>query len=412
MPAFRSPSFLNNDFGSVDLDLLRDFLLPFSDYFAARKFTISADISFDEDQFKKLARLLRTPTRSAPSELIEAQFHIDEVANDRGMESLILAYSKAGIPLPTDDELTPADLAMRTWMSHPELLRRSNYQRIATSQRSFRHYMNRHEKPMPFQLPTTVVINAMEKRLSTFNRDRHRGGGTALWMHDVGDVLAFVVRRGENLKRGEFIEGEKSRYQVQRPAGYDTILVQKQLGELHVHASLISEHREYCRLIGEYLFGDEDFFPTSELFDLSPIHELGEDIESPAFIDGIESVQLDEVTEMFMGSQNLTKTFRGRRIFVQLREHQQQLTLGTRITKAKFRFTLRDYPEVTATIHSGNIISYSRQVGVELIEAWMTHHGIKTTGVPRDPATPTTLANALSDPKPASTTASVAGRAG
>ncbi|TWT50957.1 hypothetical protein Pla22_37000 [Rubripirellula amarantea] len=116
---------------------------------------------------------------------------------------------------------------------------------------------------MPFQLPTTVVINAMEKRLSTFNRDRHRGGGTALWMHDVGDVLAFVVRRGENLKRGEYIEGEKSRYQVQRPAGYDTILVQKQLGELHVHASLISEHREYCRLIGEYLFGDEDFFPTS-----------------------------------------------------------------------------------------------------------------------------------------------------
>lgn len=412
MPAFRSPSFLNNDFGSVDLDLLRDFLLPFSNYFAARNFTISADTCFDEDRFKKLARLLRTPTRSAPSELIEAQFHIDEVANDRGMESLILAYSKAGIPLPTNDELTPADLAMRTWMIHPELLRRSNYERIATSQRSFRHYMNRHEKPMPFQLPTTVVINAMEKRLSTFNRDRHRGGGTALWMHDVGDVLAFVVRRGENLKRGEYIEGEKSRYQVQRPAGYDTILVQKQLGELHVHASLISEHREYCRLIGEYVFGDEDFFPTSELFDLSPIHELGEDIESPAFIDGIESVQLDEVTEMFMGSQNLTKTFRGRRIFVQLREHQQQLTLGTRITKAKFRFTLRDYPEVTATIHSGNIISYSRQVGVELIEAWMTHHGIKTTGLPRDPATPTTLANALSDPKPASTTASVAGRAG
>ena len=412
MPAFRPPSFLNHALGSVDLDLLRDFLLPFADYFAMRKFPISADTKIDEEQFKTLSRLLRTPTQSAPSELIEAQFHIDEVANDRGMESLILAYSKAGIPLPTDDELTPADLAMRTWMQHPEILRRSNYERIATSQRSFRHYLNRHEKPMPFQFPTSEVIRLMTKRLSAFNRDRHRGGGTALWMHDVGDVLAIVVRRGENLKRGEYIEGERSRFQVQRPAGYDTILVQKLLGELHVHASLMSEHREYCRLIGQHLFGDEDFFPTSELFDLGVIHEIGEEIESPAFIDGIEAVQLDEVTEMFIGSQSLIKTFRGRRIFVQLQEHQQQLTQGTRITKAKFRFTFRDHPEVTVTIHAGNIISYSRQVGVELIEAWMIYHGIKTTGMSLDPETPSSLANALSNPKSTSTTPGVAGRAG
>ena len=286
MPAYRPPSFLNHALGSVDLTLLRDFLLPFSDYFAARKFSITSETELDEEQFKKLARLLRTPTRAAPSELIEAQFHIDEVANDQGMEALILAYSKAGIPLPDDEQLTPVDLAMRTWIAYPDLLRRSNYERITTSQRSFRHYLNRHQKPMPFQLPTNEVVDAMTKRLATFNRDRHRGGGTALWMHDAGDVTAFVVRRGENLKRGEYIEVESSRFQVARPAGYDTILIQKSLGELHVHASLISEHREYCRVFGEHLFGDEDFFPASELFDLGPIHDLGEDIESPAFIDG------------------------------------------------------------------------------------------------------------------------------
>ena len=43
MPAYRPPSFLNHALGSVDLTLLRDFLLPFSDYFAARKFSITSE---------------------------------------------------------------------------------------------------------------------------------------------------------------------------------------------------------------------------------------------------------------------------------------------------------------------------------------------------------------------------------
>ncbi len=219
MPAYKPPSFLNHALGSVDLSLLRDFLLPFAEYFAKRKFPISAATELDEEQFKKLDRLLRTPTQSAPSELIEALFHIDEVSNDQGMESLILVSSREGIAIPSDVELTPDDLALRLWMSHPDLLRRCNYERIATSQRSFRHYLNRHRKPMPFQLPTTETIDAITNHLSTFNRDRHRGGGTALWMHDLGDVTAFVVRRGETLKRREYIEGETSRYKVDRPAG-------------------------------------------------------------------------------------------------------------------------------------------------------------------------------------------------
>lgn len=414
MPAFKPPSFINHAFlGIANLNLLRDFLLPFQDYLSQREFSISAETVLDENQYKKLQWILKTPTRTAPSELIEAQFHIDEMATDQGMEALLLASSKAGVSIPDDEQLTPADLALRLWMSQPELLRRANYERIATSQRSFRHYLNRHQRPTSLLLPTNDVIAAMQERLAIFNRDRHRGGGTALWMHDAGDVIAFVVRRGETLKRGEYIDGESSRYEVHRPAGYDTILFQKSLGELHVHAALITEHREYCRLFGEHLFGDEDFFPSSELFNLSPIHDLGEDIESPAFIDGIDAVQLDEVTELFMGSQSLTKIFRGKRIFSQLREHQQHLTHGTRITKAKFRFTFRDYPEVRATIYSGNIITYSRQVGLDLIEAWMTHHGIKTNGLnarESSPASP--LANALSNPRPASTSTRLAGRAG
>lgn len=413
MPAYKPPSFLNHALGSVDLSLLRDFLLPFADYFASRKFPISATTELDEEQFKKLDRLLRTPTQSAPSELIEAIFHIDEVSNDKGMESLILVSSREGIPIPSDVELTPTDLALRLWMSHPDLLRRCNYERIATSQRSFRHYLNRHQEPLNFKLPTTETINAITSHLSAFNRNRHRGGGTAIWTHDLDEVFAIVVRRGENLKRRECIEGETSRFKVDRPAGYDTLLIHKTLGEMHVHASLLTEHREYCRVIGKYVFGDEDLFPTSNLFDLTPIHELGEEIESPAFIEGIEAVELVEVTEMFMGSNSLTKIFRGKQVFTQLREFEQQLTSGTRITKVKFRFSFSDFPDVTVTIHTGNIITYSRQVGLDLIEAWMTYHGIKATGLPaRDPAPTTTLASTLSDPKSASTAPRVAGRAG
>ncbi len=54
--------------------------------------------------------------------MIEALFHVSEVANDQGMEALLLVASKTGIELP-DGDLSPADLAMHIWLYDPDLLR-------------------------------------------------------------------------------------------------------------------------------------------------------------------------------------------------------------------------------------------------------------------------------------------------
>ncbi len=43
--------------------------------------------------------------------MIEALFHLSELANNQGMDALLLVASKNGIELPEGD-LTPADIAL------------------------------------------------------------------------------------------------------------------------------------------------------------------------------------------------------------------------------------------------------------------------------------------------------------
>jgi len=74
--------------------------------------------------------------------MIEALFHISELADDSGMEALLVLASKRCIELP-EGELSPADLALAIWLQDPDLLRRANCQRVVLRFQSFYCYMNR-----------------------------------------------------------------------------------------------------------------------------------------------------------------------------------------------------------------------------------------------------------------------------
>ncbi|WP_442510576.1 hypothetical protein SH528x_002211 [Novipirellula sp. SH528] len=157
MPVYKLSKFTDRGtLGAINPIRLREFLLRFSEYFAARKFVVTPNAELKDSDFTKLTRILNSPTLAMPSELVEALFHIEEMSNDQGMEALMLASMKAGVTIPEDEELTPADLALHFWMTKPELLRRANYERIATSQKSFRHYLNRHRTKPRFTLPTST----------------------------------------------------------------------------------------------------------------------------------------------------------------------------------------------------------------------------------------------------------------
>lgn len=400
---FTDPAFLL----SIAPPRLRMFLQQFEKYLALRDFAIPADAKFTPSHVNQLIDIFNTPTSRTPAEMVEALFHIDEMANEHGMEALLLAASKVGLELP-EGQLSEADLAMHMWLYHPDLLRRANCERIVLRVQTFRYFSNKTFGVPKFVPPKDDVLNLICEQLNRFNRNRLRGGGCAVWMYEFGDDIAFLMRLAIPLKRDEVMDGEVCRHDVRRPVQYDLVVYNVKTGELRVRANLVSERREYCRIFGEHLFGDPEFFPSGELFDLSAIHELGEDIQSAAHVEGIREVKLVELQEVLLGQQTLKLTFRSEQVFDAIKEHNKRLTPHGRLSQAKFKFWFIGGGDVTVTIYAGNQIRFSRQNGIDAIEQWMIHHGIKINrhATYRMP-TASPLADALSNPQPPRTSAAV-----
>ena len=403
---FTDPAFLL----SIDPPRLRMFLKQFEKYLTLRDFVIPSDAKFTPSHVNELIGIFNTPTSRTPAEMVEALFHIDEMANEDGMEALLLVASKEGLELP-EGQLSEADVAMHMWLYHPDLLRRANCERIVLRVQTFRYFFNKTFEVPKFVTPTDDVLNLICDQLNRFNRDRLRGGGCAVWMYEFGDDIAFLMRLPIPMKRDEVMDGEICRHDVRRPVQYDLAVYNVKTGELRVRANLVSERREYCRIFGEQLFGDPEFFPPSELFDLGAIHERGEDIQSPAHVEGIRQVRLVELQEVLLGQQTLKLTFKSEQVFDAIKEHNKRLTPTGRLSQAKFKFWFIAGGDVTVTIYAGNQVRFSRQDGIDAIEQWMIHHGIKinrhaTLRIP----TAAPLADALSNPESSRTSPAVATR--
>ena len=130
MPSFHLPHF--NDIAilrSIEPSRFRIFLMRFDTYLRNQGFTIPESAVFTDADLQCLIGIFNAHDGSTPADMIEALFHVSEVANDQGMEALLLVVSKSGIELPEGD-LTPADLALLIWLNDPDLLRRANCERI------------------------------------------------------------------------------------------------------------------------------------------------------------------------------------------------------------------------------------------------------------------------------------------
>ncbi len=413
MPSFHLPHF--NDIAilrSIEPNRFRTFLLRFDNYLRSQGFSIPETAEFTDAHLQRLIGIFNAHDGSTPADMIEALFHISEVANDQGMEALLLVASKSGFELPEGD-LTPADLALLIWLNDPDQLRRANCERIVLRFQSFYCFMNRTLEAPLFEMPADGVLKRIEERTNQFNRNRQRCGGAAVWMYEFGNEVAFLIRFGGSLKRDEVMDNDQCRPDIRRPVGYDLVVYNIETGELRIRADLVSERRFYCRLFSEQLFDDPEFFEHGETFNLDVIYRLGEDVQSPGLVFGIKRVTLVEIQEVLLGEKTLHVTFKSEAIFDAIREHNKRLTPTGRLLSAKFRIVLEDAGEVTVTVCSGNKIRLSRQVGTAAIDRWMIHIGIR---VPqhetlRMQAT-SPLASHLANPKSSGPDVSVASRTG
>jgi len=363
---------------SIDVSLLRRFLTPHRAFFDARGLDVTElATGFDYDG---LARLLMTPDVDAPEQLLDALFFVDELAHDGLFDALYDRAVQSGVPVGRDSEISPADLAVLVWLEMPEVLERFHAEQFLTRPKRFESFVSPLTAPVDLPGVSEDICRCMEADLNAFFETHRKGRGTRVFPFVREDGIWFLVRHGQPIRREGTVEpdgGSKNIYY--RPETFDVLVYFPEDSELTIHTSTKGECAAYCRVFGEHVFGDSDFFRFSDAaprYALSRILRQGRDALVCSDIEGIEAVRLVELQVRHGGGLGHREIHRADDVFDALDDIGRDMPADARPIRAGFKVLFSDSNRWrTVTLCVPNAAVYDRDSDGEIVNHWLRQRG-------------------------------------
>ena len=363
----------------VDPAVLIDFMRPHAAFLAASGVMLPTEPAHLDIERVEIALL--TNVGGLPVELVDALWHLHEMATPLGMESLLAAAQAAGLALPLD-HLSPADIAARVWVENPDLVRRCHTEISVSRRRSFETFVPARGATLAWATPGPDRLAALEAGVVAWYAAHRRGPGARVLFFDHGDEVRFLVRHGGPYRReGSLDEGRPGcvRY---RPMAHGLIVFDRRTWELRINAGTKGECAAYRQFIGQHIFGRADMFPADpDRYDLEPLRALGRRSLVCTHITGLASVRLVELTMYVGGPFHRRKVEKADDVLLALEHARESIPDDALLSAATFevRFTDGRKPR-PVTIRHGNKATYTRDTDADLIEAFLRGGGFVKGG--------------------------------
>ena len=375
---FTSPDRLK----AISPEYLIQLFTPWAPYLAARGLPLP-QFSSDPFPFEALSRILMTPTDSAPKDMVDALYYIDELS-DLEFEDVKTIASKVGLVLDPQQKLTTADLVTRIWLTAPGQLKESHAENKAFRQKRFMYHAGRAAEPTLFPAVSDAQRAQIETMLDDWFEAHGRGRGSSVMIFRRENHVWIMVRHGLPPQRiGTHGEDGSSGTELFRPQTHDILLYDEALNELGLSAGTKGERTIYAQALGLILFGDLAYFGESAKFTLDPLIELGGDALLCDDIEGIDRIVLEEVCRYFGGAFGYKDVHRAKDLFGQHGKTWLTNFVRARITSASFRvyFTGGSTSGCRVKIMPPNQASYERDEDGLRVEKWLTARGFIRTPV-------------------------------
>ncbi len=333
----------------------------------------------DEFEYDDLVRVLMTPDDAFPADLADVLHHINEMATEDGMDTLLEEAERRSITLDVGDDPTPADVALQMWLVNPGIVERKNAEQYLVRPRSFEGFLGSASSfPTTFKEPSEAALHELEASLDDWFSRKKRGRHSKVFIFHKEGLVWFLVRHGEPMQRQGSIEDGESASVFYRPEKYDVLIYDPDLDELRMNAGTKGEKQLYRTEFGRHLFGDVGYFPDDGKgkYTLEPLRDVGEDATACGDIDGMDWVQLREVQFWWGGSQKEIEILKAQDLFAALRDRSKELPAAPRIIRGKFmvKFANGKNPR-TVTIRPPNITQYSRDEDSAVVDEWFKARG-------------------------------------
>ena len=262
--------------------ILFELLSPYREFF--RKggypdFPASAPGAEDDEAINcdAVLRLVLGTEYDCPEKLDEAMFFINSVADaghDTALQSVI---ARAHPPFDFDDESTAADIAVRIWLRDPRLIE-TIYAEAQIEQVGAHTFFTRGKRyPLPtdYRRLEAEQLDTLGSSLAPWFGKRRRGHACRVFQFTRSDGIWFLFRHGDLVQRQATYslkthQESSSRF---RPQVHDCIVFRPATGELAICAPGLQLLREYTRLMGRVLFGDDAYFRVFLKYTLEPLRQ-------------------------------------------------------------------------------------------------------------------------------------------
>jgi hypothetical protein len=276
-------------------ELLLALLTPHKDALAA--FGIVVDRSaYSSAWLLRLHSVVNRDDAELPAPLQAALMDIADLSTDAGGELIISEARRCGIELSTSGDEPTQDLAVSTYLAHPDLFRVA-HSRLQVARRTMFHefYGSGQAQPLPRNVDRQLKI--LKKRLREEFISRHRSGSCRLLLDDRKGELVVVIGHARLPSRSTLI-GTRHRRELRTyvTEAHDVIIYDKAADRLSVEADCPSDVDLYRAVMG-YLFAlDEAYFQPYPTFRAEPFKERGSAALDVGRIAGLDRVVLRAVT--------------------------------------------------------------------------------------------------------------------
>lgn len=364
---------------------LVSFFQPYGDYFEQRGFDMSLiREEMKSEDFNVLLRVLINPDLDTPQRLIDALYHVNEMATQEGMEILLAAYEEAGYSF-DDPDPTPADLAVQAWMMNGRLFETTCANQYKLKPRAYRVYQSADGDGG--STPTGgEVLAAFESDLNDWFERRKRGRHCKVFPFPGDRDCCYIIRHGEPYARVSTINKGESSCVFFQPEKFDTLIYDLATGRLRIGASSKPTRELYRSAFGMHFFGDGDYFPESQLFTLQPLITSGRESLYCNDIPGLQHITLKRVQVRLDGGYGLRVTYDSADVFDDprfLRATPSDAVVVEATLSVKFAGEGRAR---STEIRTPNIIECRRDGDEVILDRWLRERGFISGRGPRPEA--------------------------
>ena len=225
-------------------------------------------------------------------------------------------------------------------------------------------------------MPTSAVIATLEWECDSWFENKARGRGTKINIFADKHLVQMSIRHGSLFRREEVMSKNQITIAGFRPVDGDTVIYDRRLGELRINARYENEKFLYCRLLGKYIFGDDDCFPVGDKYSLEPLREYALESLFTFDIEGIDEVRLTKLCWYDDEDGIETTTRESPDVFHRLSIRREAIPEKVRLVSATLSVKyvdVRDWKSVT--LRPPNVAIYTRSVYAANLELWFERRG-------------------------------------